>query len=127
MYKYFKKVSGVGTVNFIYFWKSKSFYDENITAPTTSDYSLNPQVILVKRQQYNKGSCLKQDEITYTYGIIVNIYIVYEISKHFNISTYSTLENCLFGELVWQKMLILISTNILDMESDLIDMDFFSS
>ena len=52
---------------------------------------------MVIRQQYNKGSCLKQDEITYTHGIIVNIYIVYEISKHFNISTYSTLENCLFG------------------------------
>ena len=27
----------------------------------------------------------------------VNIYIVYEISKHFNISSYPTFENCLFG------------------------------
>ena len=44
MYKYFKRVSGVGTGNFIYFWKSKSFYDENITAPSKSDYSLNPQL-----------------------------------------------------------------------------------
>ena len=35
--------------------------------------------------------------ITYTHGKIVNIYIAYEISKKFNISSYRTLENCLFG------------------------------
>ena len=28
---------------------------------------------------------------------IVNIYIVCEINKNFNISSYPTLENCLFG------------------------------
>ena len=28
---------------------------------------------------------------------VVNIYIVYEISKNCNVSSYSTLENCLFG------------------------------
>ena len=28
---------------------------------------------------------------------MVNICIVYEISKNFNISSYQTLENCLFG------------------------------
>ena len=27
----------------------------------------------------------------------VNIYIIYEISKNYNISSYTTLENCLFG------------------------------
>ena len=44
-----------------------------------------------------KGSCLKQSKITYTHGKIINIYIVFEIKKNFNISTYSTLKNCLFG------------------------------
>ena len=39
---------------------------------------------------------MKQDKITYTHGKIVNIYIVYEISKSINISDYPTLENCLF-------------------------------
>ena len=29
--------------------------------------------------------------------VVVNIYIVYEISKSINISDYPTLENCLFG------------------------------
>ena len=43
-----------------------------------------------------KGSCLKQSKITYTHGKIINIYIVFEIKKKFNISTYSTLKNCLF-------------------------------
>ena len=43
------------------------------------------------------GSCLKQDKATYNHRTIVNIYIVYEISKNYNISTYPTLENCLVG------------------------------
>ena len=43
------------------------------------------------------GGCLMQDKVTYIYGTIVNIYIVYEISKHYSISLYPTLENCLFG------------------------------
>ena len=28
---------------------------------------------------------------------MANIYIVYEINKNYNISSYPTLENCLFG------------------------------
>ena len=43
------------------------------------------------------GSCLKQDKVTFNHGKIVNIYIVYEISKSINISDYPTLENCLIG------------------------------
>ena len=34
--------------------------------------------------------------ITCNYGKIVNVIIVYEISKNFDISKYPTLENCLF-------------------------------
>ena len=43
------------------------------------------------------GSCLKQDKATYNHGTIVNIYIVYEINKNYNISSNPTLENCVFG------------------------------
>ena len=71
------------------------------------------------------GICLKQDKITYTHGKIVNIYIVSEINKNDNSSSDPTLENCLFGAVSLTKMMILISINILDMESDLIDMDIF--
>ena len=39
MYRYFKRVVGVGTGNYIYFWKSKGLSGENITAPTViGDY-----------------------------------------------------------------------------------------
>ena len=74
-----------------------------ILVPTTSDYSLNPQLSYLgnKTRVEFKGSCLKQDKITYTHGKIVKIYIVYEISTNFNIiqhfHSYSTLDNCLFG------------------------------
>ena len=41
--------------------------DENIAAPTTSDYSLNPQLSYfgTKRRLEFKGSCLKQNNIAY--------------------------------------------------------------
>ena len=74
IYQYFKRVSGVGSGNYIYFWKSKELSDENITAPNTSDYSLNPQL----RYLGNK-----------TRVIILG-------TKNNN-SNYSTLKKCLFG------------------------------
>ena len=43
------------------------------------------------------GSCLIQDTIRYTLEKIVNIYIVYEITKNSPVSSYAALENCLFG------------------------------
>ena len=42
MYRYFKRVAGVGSGNYTHFWKSKGLSDENITVPTTTDYSRNP-------------------------------------------------------------------------------------
>ena len=41
--------------------------------------------------------CLKQVKFTFNHGKIVNIYIVYETEKIVNISSYTTLKNCLFG------------------------------
>ena len=98
MYRYFKRVAGVGTGNYIYFSKSKGLSDENINSITTSNYSITPELShygTKARIKFN-GSCLKQDKATYNHGTIVNIYIVYKISKNYNISSYPTLENCLF-------------------------------
>ena len=83
MYKYFKRVLGVGTGNYIYFWQSKGLSDEHITAPTTSDYRLNPQLSYLgtKTRLQFRGSCLKQDEITFNHKKVVNIYIIYELDK----------------------------------------------
>ena len=46
---------------------------------------------------------MKQDKVTFNHGKVVNIYIVYEISKSINISNYPTLENCLFGAVSLNK------------------------
>ena len=73
--------------------------DERITSITTSNYSITPELSYFGnkiRVKFN-GSCLKQDKITYTHGTIVNIYIVSEITKNFNRSSYPKLENCFFG------------------------------
>ena len=40
---------------------------------------------------------MKQESVTFNHKKIVNIYIVYEIEKSVNISSYPTLENSLFG------------------------------
>ena len=97
MYRYLKRI-GVTSDNYIYFWKSKGLSDERIKSITTSNYGIAPELSYYGTKTTVKfsGSCLKQDKATYN-GAIVNIYIVYEISKNYNISSYPTLENCLFG------------------------------
>ena len=45
------------------------------------------------------GDCLNQDQSTLLHGGIVNVYIVYKITDSFNVSSYPTLENCVFGAL----------------------------
>ena len=72
--------------------------DERINSITASNYSITPELSYYGskiRAKFN-GNCLKQDTITYTRGKTVNIYIAYEISKNFNISSYPTIKNCLF-------------------------------
>ena len=51
---------------------------------------LNPSVNYVgtkARVKFN-GDCLKQEKITFNHGKIVNIYIVYEIERSVDISSY---------------------------------------
>ena len=90
IYRYFKRFAG------IFFWKPKGLSDENITALTTTNYSLNPQLSypVTKTRIEFKRSCLKQDKIMYDYGKVVNIYIVYEISKNYDINTRKLLIWC---------------------------------
>ena len=98
MYRYFKRIAGVGSSNYIYFWKFKGLSDERINSITASNYSITPRLSCYGskiRVEFN-GSCLKQDKATYSLGTIANIYIVCGISKNYNISSYPTLENCLF-------------------------------
>ena len=77
MDRYFKRVAGVGSGNYIYFWKSKGFFDEKIDSITASNYCISPKLSYysTKIRVNFKGSCLKQDKITYNDRKIVNIYI----------------------------------------------------
>ena len=72
--------------------------DERINSIITSNFSITPELSHygTKTRVKFSGSCLKQDKASYN-GTIVNIYIVYENSKNYNISSYPTLKSCLFG------------------------------
>ena len=74
-------------------------FDKRINYITASNYSITPKLnyYVNKIRVEFSGSCLKQDKTTFSHGRIVNIYIIYEISKNYSISSYPTLENCLFG------------------------------
>ena len=99
MHRYFKRIAGFGSGNYIYFWKSKGSSDERINSVTASNYSVTRKLSYYGsniRLKFNE-SCLKQDKATYSHGTIANIYIVYEIGKNYNISSYPTLEKCLVG------------------------------
>ena len=78
MYSYFERVAGVGSGNYIYFWKSKVLLDERINSITAFNYSITPKVSYFgtkTRVEFN-GSCLKQDRITYNHRTMENMYIV---------------------------------------------------
>ena len=43
------------------------------------------------------GSVLQQKTVTYSHKKVVNLYVVYEITKFPEVSSYPTLANALFG------------------------------
>ena len=105
MYRYFKIIAGVGNGSYIYYWQSKGLSDERINSMRAPNYSITPNFDYYgteARAEFN-GSRLKQYSVTFNHGKVVNIYIVYEISKSINISDYPTLENCLFGAVTLTK------------------------
>ena len=103
MYRYLKMISGVGNGSYIIYWQSKGLSDEKINSIKTANHSITPNLGYYgtkPRVEFN-GSCLKQDEVTFNHGKVVNI--VYKIRKSINISDYPTLENCLFGAVCLTK------------------------
>ena len=93
MYIYFKRIAGAVSGNYIYFWKSIGLSDERLNSNTGSNYKITPELSYygTKTKVEFDGRCLKQDKVTYNHGTIVNIYIVYEISNNYSISSYPTL------------------------------------
>ena len=122
---YFKGIVAVGNGNHIYYWKSKGLSDERINSVKTSDYGITPYLSYYNTNKARvkfDGGCLKQNPGSLFHGGIVNVYIVYKISKNINISDYPTVENCLFGAVKLTKNAD-INMDTLVVELDLIDMD----
>ena len=73
--------------------------DERINYIRTPNYSFTPSLDYYgtkTRVEFN-GSCLKQDDVIFNHGKIVNICIVYQVSKSIDIRDYPTLKFYLFG------------------------------
>ena len=79
-------------------WKSKVLSDENIISTATStDKSATKTVYDNARIKIKfNGDLLRQNQVTYKHGPVVNIYIVYETTPDTKTSNIA-LENCLFG------------------------------
>ena len=61
MYKYFKRIAGVGSGNYIYFWKSKGLFDGKLDFIIASNYKITPELGFygTKTKVEFSGSCLK--------------------------------------------------------------------
>ena len=71
--------------------------DEKINSFKTSDFGLTPYLDYYNTNKISakfNGGCLKQDRSTLLHGGIIDVYIVYEITDNFIVSSYPTLENC---------------------------------
>ena len=98
--------------------------DEKLTA---SNYSITQELRFYgtkRRVEFNER-CLKQDKARHDPRAIVNIYILYEISKNYNISNYPTLKNCLFGAVSLTENADFDQYKILAMILDLIEKQSF--
>ena len=94
--KYFQLIANT---DYVSSRKSKGLSVESIKPPAASDNSLTLRLnyYFSKVRVKFTGSSLKQSTISYTHGIIVSIYIVYELGATSFHNNDPALENCLFG------------------------------
>ena len=102
MYRYFKMITNT---NYISSWKSKGLSAESIKPPTTSDNSLTPALNYYgnKTKVQFTGSSLKQSNISYNHGKVVNIYIIYELGASSSHINDPTLKKFLFDAVTLTK------------------------
>ena len=127
MNRYFKRIALVGNDSYIYYWKSKELSDKRVNSIKTLFQSIAPNLdyyVTKTRVEFN-GSCLKQDKITYVCGKILKIYFVCKLTSSSSNNNDGTVISSLFVAVRLTKKLILISTDILVMELDLIDKEVF--
>ena len=95
----------IANTDYVSSWKSKGLFTETIKPPATYGNSLTPAVSYYgtrTRVKFN-GSCLKQPNVSYTHGKVINIDIVYELGASASHFDDPTLKSCLFGEVTLTK------------------------
>ena len=105
MGKYWK-IDYTNNINYVLSWVSKGVSDFKISSIKTNNYFLNLRVNQFDTSKIRikfDGSFLSGFAPSISHGKIVNIYIVYKISSHYNDISYPTLENCLFGSVKLTK------------------------
>ena len=97
--KYFKVITNT---DYVSSWKSKGLSAESIKPPTISDNSLTPILNYygIKTRVKFTRNCLKQPNISYTHGKVVNIYIVYELGASSFHNNDPTLKNVYLVQLL---------------------------
>ena len=104
--RYFKVNTINNVTNYVLSWKSKGPSDEVIKPYATSNNSLTPEISCFYASKIRvkfTGSCLKQDEVIFNHGKVVNIYIVYELGASSSSYSNPTLKNCLSGAVTLTK------------------------
>ena len=83
----------ITNTDYISSWKSKG-----LSAESFKSHSLNLTLNYygAKTRVKFTGSCLKQSQISYIHGKVVNIYIVYELGASSSHINDPKLKNCLF-------------------------------
>ena len=106
--RYFKVNTIINATDNVLSWKSKGLSAETIKPPTTPDNSLAPKInyyyyYAVKIRVKLTGSCLKQPNVIFNHGKVVNIYIVYELVASGSNNSDPTIKGCLFGAVTLTK------------------------
>ena len=77
MYRYFKRIAGVGNGNYIYYWQSKGLSDEKINSITASNYIVTPFLDYygTKTRVEFSGICFKQDKVTFSHKKVGTLFM----------------------------------------------------
>ena len=109
-YLVFQPIKILPNTNYVLSWKSKGLSAETIKSHTTSpltasDYNLIPTLSYsgTKTKLKITGSYLKQDQISYTHGKVVNVYIFYELGAFGSNDNDSALKSGLFSAVTLTK------------------------
>ena len=90
-----------GLPNTIAEWEYKGLPNEKIKPPFTANHSFSPKLVWMNNSRIKiefKGSCLKEDKITFAPNNVVNLFIIYELNKWSqDLNAEFTLKDCLFG------------------------------